>query len=88
MFDADPPIDETPPSIGGVSEGVAKFRGGKTASICNISAELFKAGDEVMVRGLHAVLIDEWHSGTIPPEWKKGLVIPIWNGGDYLWISM
>ena len=43
-LDADPPIDETAPSI----EAVAKLRGGKAAGICNISAEL--------LRGLHAVL--------------------------------
>ena len=45
--------------------------------------ELLKAGDEAMIRGLHAVLTTVWHSGTIPPDWKKGLVGPIWTGkGD------
>ena len=43
-LDADPPIDETAPSIGDVKEAVAKFIGGKAAGICNISAELLKAG--------------------------------------------
>ena len=54
------------------------------SSICNISAELLKAGGEAMIRGLHAVLTAVWHSGnTIPPDWKKGLVVPIWKGkGD------
>ena len=55
----------------------------KAAGICNISAELLKAGGEAMIRGLHAVLTAVWHSGTIPPDWKKGLVVPIWKGnGD------
>ena len=82
-LDADPPIDETAPSIGDVKEAVAKLRGGKAAGICNISAELLKAGGEAMIRGLHAVLTAVWHSGTIPPDWKKGLVVPIWKGkGD------
>ena len=54
------------------------------AGICNISAELLKAGGEAMIRGLHAVLTAVWHSGnTLPPDWKKGLVVPIWKGkGD------
>ena len=81
MLDADPPIDETAPSIGNVNEAVAKLRGGMAAGICNISAELLKAGGEAMIRGLqHAVLTAVWHSDTIPPDWKKGLVFPIWKG--------
>ena len=79
-LDADPPIDETAPSIGDVKEAVAKLRGGKAADICKISAELLKAGVEAMIRGLHAVLTAVWHSGTIPPDGKKGLVVPIWKG--------
>ena len=47
-LDADPPIDETAPSIGDVKEAVAKLRGGKAAGICSISAELLKAGGETV----------------------------------------
>ena len=54
-LDADPPIDETTPSIGDVKEAVAKLRGGKATGVCNISAELLKARGEVMIRGLHAI---------------------------------
>ncbi|KAG0715480.1 Craniofacial development protein 2 [Chionoecetes opilio] len=81
--DADPPIDETAPSLDEVREAVAKLRGGKAAGVCNISAELLKAGGEAMIRGLHSVLTAVWQSGTIPPDWKRGLVVPIWKGkGD------
>ncbi|KAG0720355.1 Protein lin-10 [Chionoecetes opilio] len=81
--DADPPIDETAPSLDEVREAVAKLRGGKAAGVCNISAELLKAGGEAMIRGLHAVLTAVWQSSTIPPDWKRGLVVPIWKGkGD------
>ena len=55
VVDADPPI-ETAPSLDQVKEAVAKLRGGKAGGICNITAELLKAGGEVMIRGLHAVL--------------------------------
>ena len=54
-LDADPPIGETAPSIGDVKQAVAKLSGEKAAGICNISAELLKAGGEAMIRGLHAV---------------------------------
>ena len=69
-LDADPPIDETAPSIGDGKEAVAKLRDGKAAGIRNISAELLKAGGEAMIRGLHAVLTAVWHSCTIPTNWK------------------
>ena len=83
MLDADPLIDETAPFIGVVKAAVAKLKGGKAAGICNISAELPKAGGEAMIRGLRAVLTAVWHSGTIPSDWKKELVVPIWKGkGD------
>ena len=39
-LDADPPIEETAPSIDDVKEAVAKLRGGQAASIRTISAEL------------------------------------------------
>ena len=54
-LDADPPINEIVPSIVDVKEAAAKLRGGKAAGICNIKAELLKAGGATMVRGLHAV---------------------------------
>ena len=82
-LEADPPIDETPPSLDEVREAVARLRGGKAPGVCNISAELLKAGGEAMIHGLHAVLTAVWQSGTIPPDWKRGLVVPIWKGkGD------
>ena len=61
---------------------MAKLRGGKAAGICNINAELLKAGGKAMIHGLHAVLTAVWHSVTIPPDWKRGLVIPIWQGKE------
>ena len=40
---ADPPIDETTPSIGYVKEAVANVRSGKAAGISSISVQLLKA---------------------------------------------
>ena len=83
MAAADPPVVETPPSLTEVREAVSKLKCGKAAGVCNISAEMLKAGGEAMIHGLHAVLSAVWQTGAIPPDWKKGLVIPIWKGkGD------
>ena len=82
-LDADPPINEATPSLEEVKEAVDRLRGGKAPGVCNISAELLKAGGEAMIRGLHAVLTAVWQTGTVPPDWKRGLVVPIWKGkGD------
>ncbi len=80
MLTADPPVDETPPSLAEVREAVNKLKCGKAAGICNVSAEMLKAGGESMIRGLHAVLSAIWQSGTLPPDWKRGLVVSIWKG--------
>ena len=83
MMTADPPVNEAPPSLAEVREAVNKLKWGKAAGICNISAEMLKAGGETMIHGLHAVLCAVWRTGTIPPDWKRGLVVPIWKGkGD------
>ena len=58
---------------------MAKLRGGKTTVICNISAELFEARSEALIRGLHVVLTAVWHSGTILSDWKMWLVVPLWK---------
>ena len=56
MVDVNPPINGAAPSLDEVKEAVTRLRSGKAAGICNISAELLKAGDEAMIRELHAVL--------------------------------
>ena len=74
FFKVNPPsgylqtINEVAASLDEVKEAVARLRGGKATGICNISAELLKAGGEAMIHGLHAVLIAVWYSGTIPPD--------------------
>ena len=65
-MDGDSSIYKAPP----FREAVAKLRSGNAAGICNISAELVKAGGEAMIRGLHAVLTVVWHSVIIPADWK------------------
>ncbi|XP_076059698.1 uncharacterized protein LOC143036335 [Oratosquilla oratoria] len=71
-------MDGSPPSLTGDQIG-CKLKGGKAAGICNISGELLKAGDEVMIHGLYAVLSAVWQSGTIPSDWQRGLDILIYR---------
>lgn len=70
--DADPPIDERPPTLVAIREAMAKLRSGKSPGICNISAELLRAGGEAMISGLQAVLTVVWHSDTIFSHTVRG----------------
>ncbi|XP_069982357.1 uncharacterized protein [Penaeus vannamei] len=65
---------------------IFKLKGGKAAGICEVPAELLKAGGEPMARGLHAVLAAIWQSGSIPPDLLRGVVIPLWNGKGDHWV--
>lgn len=61
------PVEETPPFISEGSETVRKLKGGKVADVCNVSAEMLKAKDEVMIHashGLHMVLSAVWQPDT------------------------
>ncbi len=77
---ADPPVDETPPSLAEVREAVNKLEGGKAVGVCNINAEMLKAGVETIIHVLHALLTAVWQSGTLPLDWKRGLDVPVWKG--------
>ena len=77
MLDVDLPIDEIALFIDDVKDAVTKLRSGNEAGIYNTSAELLKAGGEVTICGLPAVLATIWHSSTILPYWNKGLAVPI-----------
>ena len=56
VMDADPSINEAPPSIDEVKDAVAKLRSGKAAGICNIREEFLKVGGEAMIRRIACCL--------------------------------
>ena len=47
---------------------------GKAPGICDIRAELLKAGGNDALVSLHAVLCSDWNTGIIPTEWKISLL--------------
>ncbi len=75
-----PPVDETLLSLAELRETANNLKGRKAAGVCNVRAEILKAGTEAMIHGLHAVLTAVWQSGNNSPNWQRGLVVPIWKG--------
>lgn len=61
-MDTNNPVDKLPPSHDEPREDKTEVRGGKTIGVCNIKAELLKAGGVAIIRGLHVVLATQWHS--------------------------
>lgn len=69
MADVDPPPTKEHHLIKEDRESVARLRGEKASTFCNIREELLKPEDEAMIRGLHVVFAAAWESGTIPHNW-------------------
>lgn len=63
-----------------MSKVMARLRGEKPSSICNITAELFYARGEAMIHKLYAVLTAIWQADIILPDWKRGAVVPTRKG--------
>ena len=78
----DPPINCDPPSFVETQVAVNRLKLGKSHGICDIHAELLKAGGTALLMLLHAVLCPAWNTGIIPTDWKRSLVVPLWKGKD------
>ena len=76
---ADPPINCGPPSFVETQAAVNWLKCGKALGICGIHTELLKAGGNVALVSLHAVLCSAWSTGIIPTDWKRSLVVPHWK---------
>ena len=80
---ADPPSNCDPPSFVETQPAVNRLKWGNAPGICGIHAELLKAGGNVQLMSLHAVLCSACNTGIIPTDWKRGLVVSLWKGkGD------
>lgn len=77
---ADPPMDETLPSLAEVREIIKKLKGAKAARISIISAYMRIARVEIMIHGLHAGRFAVWQSGHSSCL-KKGVGFPYLEWG-------
>ena len=71
---ADPPINCGPPSFVETQAAVNRLKWHKAPAICDIHAELLKAGGNAALVLLHAVLCSAWNTGIIPTDWKRALL--------------
>ena len=81
---ADPPIDTQPSNLNEVRAAVSKLKSGRAAEVCNVPAELLKAGGDTVLRELVAVFDNIWKTWDILPEWRRSIIVPLYKGkGDH-----
>ena len=61
---------------------IQRLKNRKAPGVCGITAEMPKAGGEVVVQWLHNIIDLAWRSVSIPADWQKALIIPIHKKGS------
>ena len=63
-----------------IRQAIGRLKGGKAPGIDGVTAEMLKAGGEVVVEWLHWVCCLSWEQGVVPEEWVQAIIIPIYKG--------
>ena len=61
---------------------IQRLKNRKAPGVCGITAEMPKAGGEVVVQWLHNIINLAWRSGSVPADWQKALIITIHKKGN------
>lgn len=70
------------PSTQEVSRAVQKLKNNKAAGIDRISAEMLKAGGEVVEERLHSLIQKIWMEESIPEDWRRSELTVLYKKGD------
>ena len=70
------------PSLEEVAASVRKLKAGKAGGEDGVVAEMLIIGGDVMVRQLHALIVDVWRSEVIPQEWKDAVIVALHKKGS------
>uniref|UniRef100_A0A914XPG8 Reverse transcriptase domain-containing protein n=1 Tax=Plectus sambesii TaxID=2011161 RepID=A0A914XPG8_9BILA len=65
-----------------VKVAIKSLKNGKAPGVDQITAEMLKAGGDVLARRLHTLLGVIWTAERVPEAWKKAIVVPILKKGD------
>ena len=61
---------------------IQRLKNRKAPGVCGITAEMPKAGGEVVVHRLHNIINLTWSSVNIPADWQKAQIITIHKKGS------
>jgi hypothetical protein len=73
-----------PPDLDEVKIAISRLKSNKAAGADGLSAELFKAAGDELVRYMHQLICKIWSEESMPDEWNLSIVCPIHKKGDPL----
>ncbi|CAH1248421.1 Hypp8135 [Branchiostoma lanceolatum] len=80
-----PDCPTTPVTPDQVKAALRKLKNGKAPGICNITAEMLKAGGDHMIQWLTQIVNHVWILEKPPDDWRRGIILPFWKRkGDQL----
>jgi hypothetical protein len=72
---AEPLVPE--PSLVEVEIAIGKLKSYKSPGTDQISAELIKAGGEILCYQTHRLICSIWNKEELPQQWKESIILPI-----------
>ncbi|XP_062137632.1 uncharacterized protein LOC133846936 [Drosophila sulfurigaster albostrigata] len=81
-----PPIDDNVdiplPSHDEVRVAIMRLKNNKAAGADGLPTELFKAGDEELIRCMHQLFCKIWLEESMPNDWNLSVLCPVLKKGD------
>ena len=74
-----PSCSVDPVTVSEVKHHIKKLHNRRAPGICNITAEMLKAGGEAMFQWLTDVINAVWVNEVLPDDWRRGVILPFWK---------
>ena len=71
-----------PPTANEVKAAIDKMKSGKAPGADSISAEMLKAGGDIITETLTEIFKEIWEEEEIPVDWKTGLIVKLPKKGN------
>jgi hypothetical protein len=69
------------PSLVEMKSSIGKLKSYKSPGTDHISAELIKAGGEILCSEIHRLICSVWNKEELSQQWKESIIIPIHKKG-------
>jgi hypothetical protein len=80
IFTAEPLVSK--PSLAELEIALGKLKSYKSPGTDQITAELIKAGDEMLYSEIHKLICCICNKEELPQQWKECIIVPIYKKGD------
>ncbi len=74
---------DAPPTCEEIQEGISRLKSRKSPGIDGIPAEVYKHGDDVLLKRLHDLFTKCWEQGVVPQDLKDAVIVSLYkNKGE------